>query len=201
MLEKLKILLLEIKDKIKNCDTMDLRNQYLENYSNEFELSQCIELVNNLTFTDLGCSKSFKRNFAQHGMNYIGIIDDPFYSVGIFCMSKGTIIPIHDHENMMGISKVISGSIRIESYDRVSGKSNKENYFEVKLVEDNVFYNNEVSIFTPYRKNYHQITALKDSAFLNILVPDYGDSDCNYFKLSKTFDKLFFGLLPISSNL
>jgi hypothetical protein len=201
MLEKLKILLTEIKDKIKNCETMDFRNQYLENYLDEFELSQCVELVNNLTIKDLGCSKSFQnlRNYIQHGMNYISIFDDPFYSVGIFYMPKGTIIPLHDHENMMGMSKVISGSIRIESYDRVSYKNDQENYFEVMLVEDSVFSSNEVSIFTPYSKNYHQITALKDTAFLNILVPDYGDNDCNYFKLSKTFDKLFFGLLP--SNL
>jgi hypothetical protein len=52
-------------------------------------------------------------------INYISLIEDaPHYSVGIFFMPKGSVIPLHDHANLMVLSKCLFGELEVVAYDK-----------------------------------------------------------------------------------
>jgi hypothetical protein len=54
-------------------------------------------------------------------INYISFIEDaPHFSVGVFFMPKGSIIPLHDHMNLMVMSKCLFGSLEFVSYDKLN---------------------------------------------------------------------------------
>jgi hypothetical protein len=61
--------------------------------------------------------------FTPDDVNYINILEDPpHYSVGIFFMAKGSNIPLHDHKDLMVLSKCLMGSLEVVSYDKTDIK-------------------------------------------------------------------------------
>lgn len=99
-------------------------------------------------------------------------------------------MPLHDHPNMTGILKVISGKLRVESYTRIP--TDKENGLIVKAEEPKILDStSEAAVLHPEKCNYHEIQALEGpAAFFDILSPPYSDiSDkspdarhCSFFK-------------------
>ena len=62
-------------------------------------------------------------SIAEDEITYHNLLDDsPYYSMGIFYMPKGTMIPLHDHANLMVFSKILYGKLEIISYDKVDIK-------------------------------------------------------------------------------
>ncbi len=63
---------------------------------------------------------------SKEDIDYKNLLEDsPHYSVGIFFMPKGSILPFHDHINLLVFSKIISGELLFFSYDKVD--TNDEN--------------------------------------------------------------------------
>jgi hypothetical protein len=128
-LEELKALLSNIKEKLNFNSTED-HNNFLENYKEDKDISTIAELLKSMNYIDIeskfkskiGCFQN-KTTFIPDDVNYISLLEDtPYYSVGVFFMPKGSVIPIHDHTNLMVLSKCLFGRLEVISYDKVNYK-------------------------------------------------------------------------------
>ena len=48
---------------------------------------------------------------------YRGLHEDERFSLGVFCIPDGGVIPLHDHPGMTVVSKVIHGEMHVRSFD------------------------------------------------------------------------------------
>jgi hypothetical protein len=92
----------------------------MNNYKESIELSQIAKLVSTLNYSELAnlidCS-----NKIEDDIGYQNLLEDiSHYSIGLFFFPKGSILPFHDHLNMIVYSKVLTGSLQITSYDRMN---------------------------------------------------------------------------------
>ncbi|KAL3159690.1 hypothetical protein ABBQ38_010096 [Trebouxia sp. C0009 RCD-2024] len=125
-------------------------------------------------------------------ITYIHIFEDQTMSIGIFCLPRNAIIPLHNHPNMVVLSRVLYGQLHVRSYDWASTQHTSHNGSQqglsmAKLVLDEVVAptNAPAVIFPSTGGNIHQFTAVTDCAVLDILAPPYspqGGRDCTYYK-------------------
>jgi hypothetical protein len=133
--------------------------------------------------------------FLPNEINYINILNDQYYSVGLFFIPKGFNIPLHDHKNLLVLSRCLLGRLEIVSYDKVDINDKTVQFFEARLTGKKILKQGDINILTPYYKNYHQIKALEDSILLDIIIPDYGKEECKYYKVYKSYQKIYLTLL------
>ncbi|KAL7049413.1 hypothetical protein ACKWTF_003684 [Chironomus riparius] len=161
------------------------------------------KLVDKLVYSDLKLNpflfsqKAFKvKNKAPCTfVNIYEKLDSPF-SMSIFIIDENYKMPLHDHPNMTGILKVISGKLKAECYTQIT--TDKENGLLEKIVQVEqpkiLTETSEAAVLYPDNCNYHELTALEGpAAFFDILSPPYSDiSDsspnarhCSFFKKEK----------------
>lgn len=64
-------------------------------------------------------------------VRYLHVVDIPHkYSVGIFVFPPYARMPLHDHPNMVVLSRVLYGELQVESYDIVHPVGSTSNYFD-----------------------------------------------------------------------
>lgn len=86
-------------------------------------------------------------------------------------------MPIHDHPKMHGIIKIVSGSVKIQSYTRIN-PGDSEILVKNETVQEISARDVVTSILTPDDCNYHEITAIDEpAAFFDILSPPYDQYD------------------------
>jgi hypothetical protein len=79
-----------------------------------------------LTCEELGLTKGPAAMLAaKKKIGYIDVYDDKKMSIGIFLLRKGACIPIHNHPEMVVLSKALIGKLRIVSYDLVADQSRR----------------------------------------------------------------------------
>ncbi|CAG9800348.1 unnamed protein product [Chironomus riparius] len=138
---------------------------------------------------------SFQNKAPCTFVNIYEKLDSPF-SMSIFIIDENYKMPLHDHPNMTGILKVISGKLKAECYTQIT--TDKENGLLEKIVQVEqpkiLTETSEAAVLYPDNCNYHELTALEGpAAFFDILSPPYSDiSDsspnarhCSFFKKEK----------------
>lgn len=131
--------------------------------------------------------------------DYFPVYEDDVITVGVFLLTTGSKLPIHDHPNMYGIIKILEGIVKITSYSLVEVDTS------IRTKSTSMFYNHPLKVIkhpaitlsssdkscllTPTDKNIHEVESVEGpAAFLDILSPpyDYGDSgearSCHYFQ-------------------
>ncbi len=64
-----------------------------------------------------------------NSISYQHIFDDhPYYTMGIFFLPRNSLMPIHNHKNMLVFTKVLCGKTEIKSYDKLSNHDLTERY-------------------------------------------------------------------------
>ncbi|KAG5677047.1 hypothetical protein PVAND_006831 [Polypedilum vanderplanki] len=158
--------------------TFSIRNS--DAYKQNFMLLK--KLVDSLVFSDLNLNPILFSKAAFQVKNkapctFINLYEkqNSTFSMSIFIMNGNYKMPLHDHPNMCGLLRVISGQIKVESYTRI--KSDIEDEILVKAEEPKILDELSASaVLFPENSNFHEITALNEpAAFFDILAPPYSD--------------------------
>jgi len=137
-------------------------------------------------------------------ITFIQIWEDKTFTMGIFILRGGAVIPLHDHPGMHGFIRCIHGNLKIRSYSQLpaSSLSNEireslpglrpwqEDYIVPVKAEPIVFVNAESPTceLTPTAGNIHEVSSIDGpAAFLDILGPPYdhdnGTRVCHYYRV------------------
>eukprot|EP00292_Cryptomonas_paramecium_P016518 CAMPEP_0113661800 /NCGR_PEP_ID=MMETSP0038_2-20120614/191_1 /TAXON_ID=2898 /ORGANISM="Cryptomonas paramecium" /LENGTH=207 /DNA_ID=CAMNT_0000576563 /DNA_START=110 /DNA_END=729 /DNA_ORIENTATION=+ /assembly_acc=CAM_ASM_000170 len=143
------------------------------------------ELMKGVTKSDLGLNTVSKITEIE----YVSVAEEPTFHIAIFLMPKGKRLPLHDHPRMCVLSKVVFGSLTINSYDRLNYDTiDFKAPFPCRplLTEMEVAGSDpSLTLFPTGGGNLHELEALTDCAILDILAPPY-DFDrgrpCNYYR-------------------
>jgi len=163
------------------------------------------QLICDITAEDVGLNQSlsFKQSLTNRfcSTHYIEIFENQTISVGIFVIKNGASIPMHDHLGMFGLLKVLTGSLKLQSYTPVAETLNELNQFTILATKSPTAICTEkdgAAILFPKENNIHELCAMDGLAsFLDILSPPYkvdGDislqRDCHYYNEVKTPDSV-----------
>jgi PCO_ADO len=98
----------------------------------------------------------------------------------IFPLRGGAVLPLHDHPAMTVICKVLSGRMRIESFEWIDAQSGEARSLGAIDVDES----SDPIVFGPEPARLHRIVALSDCTFLDLFAPWYDDDrPCRYYRV------------------
>jgi len=129
---------------------------------------------------------------ANAPVTFIDLYSGPSFSICIFVLHKGSVMPIHDHPSMHGILKVLTGEVKLDSYT-VINQEPCQNHGTSLIAEKTstiVRASDPACVLTPKEKNLHALSPVSGSAaFMDILSPPYCSrfsnvqpNPCNFYK-------------------
>lgn len=109
------------------------------------------------------------------------------FSLCIFFLPAGAVIPLHNHPGMTVFSKLLLGTMHIKAYDWVDPVDSSSKLRLARLKADDVFTAPcDSSVLYPASGgNIHAFTAITPCAVLDVLGPPYSRQDgrdCSYYK-------------------
>ncbi|KAH9299448.1 hypothetical protein KI387_031130, partial [Taxus chinensis] len=122
-------------------------------------------------------------------ITYVHIHECDSFSMGIFCLPKSAVIPLHNHFGMTVLSKVLYGSMHVLAYDWYDQHQWYPEHFDgmrlAKLKVDTVYNaSSGSSVLYPTKGgNIHSFTALTSCAVLDVLSPPYADGEPSYYSI------------------
>ncbi|XP_066521201.1 2-aminoethanethiol (cysteamine) dioxygenase a [Hoplias malabaricus] len=107
------------KATFKNCSPADSK-------SSSALRSELSALLAELRAADLNISPPKRSSNAAAGsssaakapVSYMHICETDAFSMGVFLLRRGAVIPLHDHPGMNGMLKVLYGKLRIRCFDK-----------------------------------------------------------------------------------
>ncbi|XP_050075350.1 2-aminoethanethiol dioxygenase [Anopheles maculipalpis] len=154
-------------------------------------------LVGQLTLADIGLEPSLvaTETFQQPSKapcTYVGVFENDRFAMSVFVLRENYTMPLHDHPQMHGLLRVVSGAVQICSYsevarrDTVEPKDGKLRRHVLVVAEPEKIISSsagDCAVLTPTERNFHEITAIGGpAAFFDILSPPYNlSSQPQYF--------------------
>ena len=132
-----------------------------------------------LTLEDLGL-RNLEHCFEPGVITLINVHSQKEMWIGVFCMTKGTRFPLHDHPDMIGLSRLIYGTLTHRSLDIMSCSSAST---EARLASEGVTAAPSSFFLTPNMGNLHEVEAVEDAVLLDLFLPNYSKARvCSYFE-------------------
>ncbi|XP_027916613.1 plant cysteine oxidase 2-like isoform X1 [Vigna unguiculata] len=158
------------------------------------------QILDNMKAEDVGLNKDLQ--FFKSGnvgkenqrVTYTTVYKCDKFSLCIFFIPEGGIIPLHNHPGMTVFSKLLLGLMHIKSYDWVQPQISNDNLIQqpsqlrlAKLKADKVFTSScDTSVLYPTSGgNIHEFKAITPCAVLDVIGPPYSKQDgrdCSYYK-------------------
>ena len=151
------------------------------------DVTACMEEMNKLTLEDVGLHpqllKTVKDNMCMT------ICSTPTFNMAVFLVGPGKRLPLHDHPNMIVLSRLLHGTCHVSSFtpkDPTALHRNNSN-------ASSILYNREVVAKTPSDatwclsptiSNFHELRSEGVSILFDVLMPPYDESEqrpCNYY--------------------
>ncbi|XP_076005776.1 2-aminoethanethiol (cysteamine) dioxygenase a [Genypterus blacodes] len=177
----------------------------------EYRLENQSELLGLVTAVRAADLKIAPRNTGSEAagppVSYMHIIETEVFSMGVFLLTAGASIPLHDHPGMNGMLKVLYGKVSVRCFDKLDENLNvsatpprfqppldpsQTGSLRPSLLRSVAEYSETSGpcLLTPEQDNLHQIEAADGpAAFLDILAPPYDPDDgrdCHYYKALQT---------------
>ncbi|KAG8057084.1 hypothetical protein GUJ93_ZPchr0002g26030 [Zizania palustris] len=114
-------------------------------------------------------------------ITYVHIHECDDFSIGVFCFPAGATLPLHDHPQMVVLSKLLYGSMRVKSYDWATAPPpcsgpRKSGLARVVAVDEVREAPCKASVLFPRSGgNIHSLTAVTPCALLDVLAPPYAE--------------------------
>ncbi|CAL5013078.1 unnamed protein product [Urochloa decumbens] len=114
-------------------------------------------------------------------ITYVHLHQCDDFSIGVFCFPAGATLPLHDHPEMVVLSKLLYGSVRVRSYDWVaepppSAAGRKCGLARAVAADEVRRAPCEASVLFPRSGgNLHAFTAVTPCAILDVLTPPYSE--------------------------
>ncbi|KAF2920140.1 plant cysteine oxidase 1 isoform X1 [Oryza sativa Japonica Group] len=114
-------------------------------------------------------------------ITYMHIHQCADFSMGVFCFPAGATLPLHDHPEMVVLSKLLYGSVRVKSYDWVTppppcSRKSKRGLARVVAADEVRHAPCKTSVLFPRSGgNMHAFTAVTPCAILDVLTPPYSE--------------------------
>ncbi|KAF0915876.1 hypothetical protein E2562_039487 [Oryza meyeriana var. granulata] len=113
-------------------------------------------------------------------ITYVHIYERDDFSIGVFCFPAGATLLLHDHPQMVVLSKLLYGSMRVKSYDWANGPPcsgpRKSGLARVVAVDEVQEAPCKASVLFPRSGgNIHSLTAVTPCALLDVLAPPYAE--------------------------
>ena len=108
-------------------------------------------------------------------------------SIGIFLLPKGAALPLHDHPGMAVLSKLLSGRLRVTSYDRPASDARGPRLRCAPPTTRTLAAPCAPLRLGPVTGNIHAFEALDDCAIFDVLTPPYDDfagRSCHYYEVA-----------------
>ncbi|KAL6646050.1 hypothetical protein ACP70R_017658 [Stipagrostis hirtigluma subsp. patula] len=114
-------------------------------------------------------------------ITYVHIHQCDDFSIGVFCFPAGATLPLHDHPEMVVLSKLLYGSVRVRSYDWVAAPpcagARKCGLARVVVAGEERRAPCGASVLFPRSGgNMHAFTAVTPCAILDVLTPPYSEA-------------------------
>ncbi|XP_012531145.1 2-aminoethanethiol dioxygenase [Monomorium pharaonis] len=159
-----------------------------------------LSLINKITAEDVKLDKNILDYVSRQPapMCVMDIFENKDITIAIFILKHGVRMPMHNHPEMHGLLKVISGTIELNSCSLKTKSDHvikaKEEIMGLRHRPIRLHSNSSACTFTPTEKNLHEILCVEGpAAFLDILSPPYdvdefgkGTRPCTFFKMVKS---------------
>ncbi|XP_055607900.1 2-aminoethanethiol dioxygenase [Uranotaenia lowii] len=160
-------------------------------------------LVEQLTLADLNLdagvvSRETFQQTTKAPCTFVDIFENAYFTMSVFILKENYTMPLHDHPRMHGLLRVVSGTIKIQSYSEIDRREEIRDGEELRHVLVNVEQEKMLcadnkdgcAMLTPSERNFHEITAVGGpAAFFDILSPPYnadmpenGKRSCSFYR-------------------
>lgn len=109
----------------------------------------------------------------------------PEFTLCVFAVAHGTMIPFHDHPRMWVLMRVLRGRLQVCAYDWVERQTSKITARRAYDIELNP--RSGTLVVRPDYGNVHQLLAVDDCVFLDLTFPPYSDfqgRDCCFYRVT-----------------
>lgn len=179
----LKKLLATCRTVIRGIDVANTSAEQLK-----LKLEPLIRLTSELELADFGDTSIFRSEGKI--INYFSLVEENDFTIGIFILPPGGVIPLHDHPDMFVISRVLAGKLKVTSVDWLSETDREFGSLKGgvgKVSDVQKAEGSSTLVLYPKKLNLHEFRASKDHgcAVLDIIAPKYDDGErpCTYYRL------------------
>jgi PCO_ADO len=147
-------------------------------------IKDCLEAMNEVELKDLGIDLEYVQNAKESVC--MDIVNSADFDIQLFIIPAGKQLPLHDHPNMVVLSKVVAGDLTVRSFSLdISNSASKESAQRAALVLSSTRSPTDAAwLLTPEVGNIHELKATKTTVVFDVLMPPYSEPErpCNFYK-------------------
>lgn len=150
------------------------RAQHRSDWDPSGHVARVVELMATLDITDpelqghLDAYEETRRGFPQIRT----VHDGGDFSVAVLQFEAGESIALHNHPRMTGVILCMTGSVRLEAFDRLDGRT-PAGALRLRRVEDGTLGPGDLATLTETHGNIHALHAPEWCELLDVFTPPY----------------------------